>query len=67
MSDSTLTEVYTLMVTQHGCSVDDILEMPEFRTEFLRESRRVLGDLPETRAPSSNLLLAEAKNVAPLK
>jgi hypothetical protein len=43
----TIIQIYAGMVRRHGCSVDTILETPEFREEYLIESRRVLGHLPE--------------------
>jgi hypothetical protein len=45
--DSTLIQVFTQMAMQHGSTVDDILETPELREEFLVNSRSHLGLLPE--------------------
>ncbi len=39
--------VYCHLVQVHHCSVDDILETPELREQYLAETRRVLGSLPE--------------------
>jgi hypothetical protein len=47
MNDEALIDVFGRMARDHGCSADDILETPELREEFLRQTRRVLGDLPE--------------------
>lgn len=47
MQDHVLTEVYRRLRQVKGATVDDILETPELRQEFLNDSRRVLGNLPE--------------------
>jgi hypothetical protein len=47
MNDEHLIEVFRRLLHLHGCSVDDILETPELRQEYLAGTRRVLGDLPE--------------------
>jgi hypothetical protein len=47
MNDEALIDAFSRMTRVHGCSADDILETPELREEFLRQTRRVLGDLPE--------------------
>ena len=38
---------YRHLVQIHRCSVDDILETPELREQYLAETRQVLGNLPE--------------------
>lgn len=40
-------EVYRSLVQNHHCSVDDILETPELREQYLAETRQKLGNLPE--------------------
>lgn len=75
--DTTIITVFTRMALSHGCSADDILETPELREEFLTETRRVLGHLPEQqllhrlttlrkarRLPKSRDLRAESTNAA---
>jgi len=42
-----IVDVFTRLARSLGCSVDDILESPEFRETFLVEARRVLGHLQE--------------------
>jgi hypothetical protein len=75
--ESVLINVFTCMALSRGCSVDDILETPELREEFLTETRRVLGHLPEQqllhrltslrkarRLPRSRDVHAESTNAA---
>jgi hypothetical protein len=45
--DDTIVAVYANLTIQYGCSVDDILETPKFREQFLQATRHRLGDLPE--------------------
>lgn len=45
--DATLADVFTRVARSLGCSVDDILESPEFRAIYLAEARRLLGHLQE--------------------
>jgi hypothetical protein len=45
--DQVIIEVFRRMVLTHACSVDDILETPVLREEYLAETRRCVGDLPE--------------------
>jgi hypothetical protein len=45
--DAVVIDVFSRLVHAHQCSVDSILETPELRTEYLAETRRLLGDLPE--------------------
>lgn len=45
--DQVIQTVYARMLTLHRCSVDDILESPELRNEYLTSVRDSLGDLPE--------------------
>ncbi len=40
-------DVYRRLAHAHSCSVDDVLETPELRNDYLTEARRLLGDLPE--------------------
>ena len=40
-------DVYRRLVQSHHCSVDDILESPELREQYLAETRQSLGNLPE--------------------
>ncbi len=47
MNDEVLIDVFRRMASAHGASVDDILETPELREEYLDEARRSLGHLPE--------------------
>jgi hypothetical protein len=47
MSDTTIIDVFRKMLHAHGCSVDDILETPELRDEYLTAMRRKLGDHSE--------------------
>jgi len=45
--DAIVIDVYSRMVRLHGCSVDSILESPEFREEYLTMMRQQTGNLPE--------------------
>jgi hypothetical protein len=45
--DQIIQAVYQQMLRVHRCSVDDVLESPELRNEYLTEVRRSLGNLPE--------------------
>lgn len=45
--DEILIDVYRRMLQSQNCSVDDILETPQLREQYLFETRRVLGYLPE--------------------
>jgi hypothetical protein len=45
--DEVVVEVFRRLVLTHRCSVDDILETPVLREEYLAETRRSLGHLPE--------------------
>ena len=45
--DRVIIEVYVNLVQTLGCTVDDILESPEFREAFLSQTRQRLGYLPE--------------------
>lgn len=46
--NSVITQTYVQMAKAHGCSVDQILENPDFRSEFLQSARTLLGEhLPE--------------------
>ena len=45
--DESIIAVYRCLMHSHHCSVDEILETPELREQYLAETRRVLGDLPE--------------------
>ena len=45
--DQILVDVYNSLVLQFSCSVDDILETPEYREKFLFAARQHLGELPE--------------------
>lgn len=45
--DPAIVEAYTTMALQFKCSVDDILETPEYRERFLSATRQRLGELPE--------------------
>jgi hypothetical protein len=47
VADEALISVFNRLARSRGCSVDDILETPELREEYLSESRHVVGDLPE--------------------
>ncbi len=47
MNDDNLVAVFSRMVKDHGCSVDDVLETPELREAFLADVRCDLGPLPE--------------------
>ncbi len=40
-------DVYRHLVQISHCSVDDILETPELREQYLAETRQSLGNLPE--------------------
>lgn len=45
--DQVIKAVYQQMLATHHCSVDDVLESPELRNEYLALARASLGDLPE--------------------
>ena len=45
--DEIVIAVYCRMLQAHRCSVDAIIETPELREQYLAETRRVLGNLPE--------------------
>lgn len=45
--DQVLIEVYNTLLLQFSCSVDDILETPEYREKFLFGTRQRLGEFPE--------------------
>lgn len=45
--DQTIIDVFSRLAKAHHCSVDDILETPELREQFLAETRQSLGNLPE--------------------
>ena len=45
--EQVIIEVYRRLVRHHHCSVDDVLETPELREQYLAETRRSLGNLPE--------------------
>lgn len=47
MSDDTIRDVFQRMTTASGCSVDDILETPSLREEFLTKVRSVMGEYAE--------------------
>ena len=47
MNDSVLVEVYHSMLQGFQCSVDDVLETPELRENFLTSCRNILGEVPE--------------------
>ena len=47
MDDPTIIAVYAQLLQLRGASVDDILETPDYRLEFLAECRRRLGDVAE--------------------
>lgn len=47
MNDEGIIDVFRAMVHKHGCSVDDILETPELRNEYLTETRRLFGNRSE--------------------
>ena len=45
--DAVVIDVYRRLAHAHSCSVDDVLETPALRNDYLAETRRLLGDLPE--------------------
>lgn len=45
--DSDIIATYGQMLRVYGCSVDDILESPDLRIEYLELVRRSVGSLPE--------------------
>jgi len=45
--DEVIRAVYQQMLAVHHCSVDDVLESPELRVEYLTAVRNSLGNLPE--------------------
>ena len=45
--DQVILAVYQQMLCVYRCSVDDILESPELRNEYLTAVRTSLGNLPE--------------------
>ena len=45
--DKIIIAVYGSMILQNGCSVDDILETPEYREEFLLVTRQHLCEVLE--------------------
>jgi len=45
--EQVIIEVYRRLVQSHHCSVDDILETPELRGQYLDETGQLLGNLPE--------------------
>jgi hypothetical protein len=45
--EQVIIEVYRHLVQRQHCSVDDILETPEIREQYLAETRQALGNLPE--------------------
>jgi hypothetical protein len=45
--DQVIQAVYQQMLRIHRCSVDDVLESPELRNEYLTAVRVSLGNLPE--------------------
>jgi len=47
--DQVIRAVYQQMLNVHRCSVDDVLESPELRNEYLTAIRHLLGNLPEQR------------------
>lgn len=47
MTDDAIIEVFARMASSQGCSVDDILETPGLREQYLAETRSLMGDLSE--------------------
>src|SRR5947209_8450108 len=45
LMDHHLIEVFSRMVKDYGCSVDDVLETPELRAVYLADARRDLGQI----------------------
>ncbi len=45
--DPAIIATYSQMLRTCGCSVDDVLETPELRNEYLAIVRRTVGNLPE--------------------
>ena len=45
--DEVVVNAYRHMVQVYNCSAEDILEDPKLREEYLEQTRRVLGNLPE--------------------
>ena len=47
MNDTVLIEIYGQMLDELDCSVDDILEAPKYRDEFLLKCQSRFGCVPE--------------------
>jgi hypothetical protein len=45
--DTVIINVFSQMAKVCRCSSEDVLESPELREQYLAETRRSLGDLPE--------------------
>ena len=63
--DSIIRYVYGRLVQVHHCSVDRILENPNFRVEFLNEARKLLGELPEEQILHRLVTLRKARQLPP--
>ena len=63
--DEAILDVYRLLVQAHGCSVDRILENPEYREAYLSQTRRVLGYLPEEQLLHRLTFLRKARRLPP--
>ena len=64
--DAVVIDVYRRLAHAHSCSVDDVLETPALRNDYLAETRRLLGDLPERRTPAQVDQPAKAEETPPL-
>jgi len=67
MNDNVLTSVYCEMAAVHESTVDDILETPELRNEFLTNVRAPVGNLPERHLLHRLVYLRKKKRLPPTR